>query len=179
MSHNIIDPDSELKWRQYAKLQHDMSDTLSSLKEYHNKARVRVASWTESHIARTMLSIRPGTEVQVCLRRFIREHEWVPSDDFIVKKYREWDKSNCDQWGNLNCDLMGYPETPEGRDWITGTLDIVIDALNYNDELVAVVNVVEDPVFVFEIGYISNEFTLYPLQIADIRPIGKHSDPTG
>jgi hypothetical protein len=137
MSHNIIDPDSELKWRQYAKLQHDMSDTLSSLKEYHNKARVRVASWTESPIARTMNAIRPGTEVQVCLRRFIREHARVPSDDFIVKKYREWD--------NLNLDLMGYPETPEGRDWITGTLDIVIDALNYNDELVAVVNVVEEP----------------------------------
>ena len=175
MSHHIIDPDSELKWRQYAKLQHDMSDTLSSLKEYHNKARVRVASWTESPIARTMNSIVPGTEVEVCLRRFIREHEWVPSDDFIVKKYREWDKSNCDQWGNLNCDLMGHPETPEGREWITGTLKRIM----YNDELVAVVNVVEDPVFVFEIGYISNEFTLYPLQIADIRPIGKHSDPTG
>ena len=169
MSHNIIDADSEFKWRQYAKLQHDMSDTLSSLKEYHNKARVRVASWTESPIARTMNAILPGTEVQVCLRRFIREHEWVPSDDFIVKKYREWDK--------LNWDLMGgYRETPEGAVWITGTLKRIM----YNDEPVAVVNVVEDPVFEWEIQeYISNEYILYPFQIADIGPIGKHSDPTG
>jgi hypothetical protein len=162
MSHNIIDPDSELKWRQYAKLQHDMSDTLSSLKEYHNKARVRVASWTESPIARTMNAILPGTEVQVCLRRFIREHEWVPSDDFIVKKYREWDKSN---W-----DLMGYPETPEGAVWITGTLNRERDPINYNDELVAVVNVVEE-VYVRAISaYVRHhEYTLYPFQIADIR----------
>jgi hypothetical protein len=151
--------------QQLAALQSNMSKKLSSIKEDNNTARGLVASLTESNVFRKMHSMAAGTKAEVTIRRFMRGHNWVPSDEFIEQKFKQWDNSS---WKLTS----GYPETipPE---WITGTIShIFADPTgNYRDGVPIFTVLVDERRWDGGIGWEGGEYLLYPFQIMDIRPI--------
>ena len=139
-------------------LQSDKSEKLSSLKEDNNTARGVVASLSESRVVYDMSSMPPGAKAEVKIRRFMREHRWTPADDFIKRKFKEWD--------SLNWELTsGYPvAAPE---WIAGTISrILFDPTDNYEDGVPILTVVVD-----EWSYVGGEYVLYPFQIMNIRPV--------
>ena len=145
--------------QQLVALQSTMSEKLSSIKKDNNTAQGLVASLTESHVVRKMHSMAAGTKAEVRIRRFMREHNWVPADQFIEQKFKQWD--------DLSWKLtVGYPETTP-LEWITGTISHIFSDPhgNYRDGV---------PVFlvlVDEWSWEAGEYLLYPFQIMDIRPV--------
>jgi hypothetical protein len=89
----------------------------------------------------------------------MREHRWTPADDFIKRKFKEWDSLN---WKLTS----GYPEkTPP--EWITGTIShILFDPTDNYGDGVPILTVVVD-----EWNYVAGEYVLYPFQIMSIRPV--------
>jgi len=142
-----------------------MSEKLNSLKEDYNTARGVVASLTESHVVHNMRLMPQGAKAEVRIRRFMREHNWTPADEFIENKFKEWD--------SLNWELTsGYPETTP-PEWITGTIIHMFTSDphgNYKDGY-PVLEVPMQFIWTNSEEFGAGVYMLYPFQIMDIRPV--------
>ena len=142
-----------------------MSEKLSSIKEENNTPRGLLARLTKSNVFRKMHSMAAGTKAEVRIQRFVAEHHWVPADDFIEQKFKQWD--------NLSWKLTsGYPET-KPLEWITGTISHIFSdpTGNYRDGVPIFTVLVDEWRWEGGIGWEGGEYLLYPFQIMDIRPV--------